>query len=294
MFSSPRIIVGTDFSPSSDFALKAAEKLRRKSNGTIQLVYIASFPDEWDWLTNDVVANYLPSNFKRDLVTGITKEMSEQIRRCEASATPEIIFGKSYKSFLSLIDERKPDLAVVGRHGKSGFEKLMGSFTTRVVSASQIPVLVVNKEFDPTDIFGLVDPTEPMKSVYSASEECGLLFGGEVTFLSVSPDPRFHLPVYSVSRAYTDEESDSILASMNKKMSANADPHIQARILPMIAIGKSVTDAILEKLHSENANLAIVGRHQRNAIENFFLGSVARRILEKASCNILVLPPVNK
>lgn len=294
MLSSPRIIVGTDLSPQSDRALKAAEIIRRKSHGSIQLIHVAGYPDEWDWLTNDVVANYLPPNFKNDLVKSVKKEMDEQIRRCEATAAPEIVFGKSYSSFLTLIEERKPDLVVIGKHGKKGLEKLLGSFSSRVASSASRPVMVMNDDFQTNEIIGLVDASEPTKSVYSVTEELGLLFAEKTAFLTVAPDPRKHLPTFTVSREYTEEEKTSLLASMRERIAAEVDSHVNARIITAIASEKSVPDAILDKLREENAGLAVVGRHQRNAVEKFFLGSVARRILEQCSCNILVLPPEKK
>ena len=78
MLNQPLIVVATDFSECSDHAIRAGEKIRSLSKGTLRIVHVASFPFEWDWLTNDVTVNYLPPTFNKDLVQGLKKKLELQ------------------------------------------------------------------------------------------------------------------------------------------------------------------------------------------------------------------------
>jgi nucleotide-binding universal stress UspA family protein len=48
-------------------------------------------------------------------------------------------------------------------------------------------------------------------------------------------------------------------------------------------------DRILEVLHEERANLAIVGAHEQSRVGRLLLGSVSDRVLNHAPCSVLVV-----
>lgn len=54
------------------------------------------------------------------------------------------------------------------------------------------------------------------------------------------------------------------------------------------------TARILERATSERADLIVMGTHGLGGFERFMLGSVTERVLRKAACPVLIVPPVSE
>jgi nucleotide-binding universal stress UspA family protein len=54
----------------------------------------------------------------------------------------------------------------------------------------------------------------------------------------------------------------------------------------------NVNQALVEFLHSNNSNLAVLGRsgHTAKAIQQFILGTTAERLIHRSPCSVLVVP----
>ena len=51
---------------------------------------------------------------------------------------------------------------------------------------------------------------------------------------------------------------------------------------------------VISKWATENGvNLIVVASHGRGAIGNFFLGSVAQKIIKNAECPVMVIPKID-
>ena len=66
-----------------------------------------------------------------------------------------------------------------------------------------------------------------------------------------------------------------------------------ARWRSSIVEGDAVT-AILEVEQQWRADLVLIGKRARSLFEEFLFGSVARRTLSTARCDILVVPPAHR
>lgn len=63
----------------------------------------------------------------------------------EVTVHVEIRFGEVVPSVLTLIDEVRADLVIMGTHGRTGFRRLMlGSVAEQIVRAGRAPVLTVH------------------------------------------------------------------------------------------------------------------------------------------------------
>ena len=72
---------------------------------------------------------------------------------------------------------------------------------------------------------------------------------------------------------------------------------IAAYVAPSAAFDCAVVEAesapagILEQLDSSGADLLVLGSHGRSGLQRFFLGSVTEKVIRKAPCPTLVVPP---
>lgn len=299
MLNNPIIIVGTDFSPQSDLALKAADSLCKLSKGELHLVHVAPYPFAWDWITNDAMINYLPGTFKQDLMKELNTHLDKQVERCKVKCIREIFVGPPLKALNETIKTQGANMLVVGHHGAGASQYFIGGLTTKLVSSCEVPLLVIQKPLDVKKVAGLVDTQYPMSNIFSTSEELSFLFSAELQFTSVwqdvLPDKGEGLKLTSLNHlSYTIEERKNIIAAMESFLREKMDPHSKAKVDVTIAHHKKVSEALRDKLMEDGVDLAVLTRHRRNAIEKMFIGSLTRTMLDTYDGNLLILPPKEK
>jgi len=145
MFNVKKILVPTDFSKSSDVALKKACDLSETFNAKIVLLH--AIPEE-----SSIVHSYLgdkaSNDLKKRLVNDTEELFKKQIEKILGDKNIEIEtvvkFGEPYYEILKTEKEYDVDLIVIASHTKSFFEDVFfGSTTEKVVRRSKRSVLVV-------------------------------------------------------------------------------------------------------------------------------------------------------
>lgn len=135
------ILVAIDFSESSELALAQARRLAERPNTRLHLCHIANGAG----LDAPVsLGMSIPDDFPE------AKEARTQLQHIQAllgSAIDTQIhlrMGEPVAALLTLIQELKPDILVVGSHGKGMLRRvLLGSVSSAMAQRSPIPVLVV-------------------------------------------------------------------------------------------------------------------------------------------------------
>lgn len=295
MLNQPNIVVATDFSECSDHAIRAGEKIRELSKGALKIVHVASFLGEWDRFNSDLTGSNLPSTFKDDMTQDLKKRLEQQVSNCKAQAEAELIFGSPWKALKAYAKKEKSDLILVGHRGAGATPEFLGSVTSKLISTSDIPVMVINRPLEISKVAGLVEATRPLEQTFSATEEIGYLFNAQIEFISVLQDIGAiglgNLPIKSKSYTrLTEEEIEEVKGEMEKCIRLYMDPRSKAKV--RTEVSPEIVSATLKRiLDDEGVDLAVLSRNQRNLIEKVFIGSVARRLLETYSGNLLVLPP---
>src|SRR5688572_15262321 len=135
------ILVATDLSPCSRAAVRLATALARRRNVPLLLVHAVEHP------AVDVPAVPIgPSEWEANLVTAaeitIAREASG-IRQGGIAVDTRVSLGSATSLILETAAERRPELIVVGTHGRKGGAHLfLGSVAEAVVRSSSCPVLV--------------------------------------------------------------------------------------------------------------------------------------------------------
>lgn len=292
MLSQPSILVASDLSDTSGHALKAAEKLRKISKGKIHVIHVTPYPEQWDWLTNDVVVNYYPDNFKEKLIGGLNAELTAQLKKYDVEGTVEILMGPTVQTILNYSTQATYDLLILGHREKGSFLHLSG-VAAKVMAGSTVPVLIANKDLDIARVAGLVDPHRPDKKVFTVTEELGFVCSGDMEFISVFPDDvnvvEESFPNgYSVVRL-TEEKKKEVEKKYAAALEKNIDQHSSARIRVEPTDEGDVTK-LVEILNEDNVDLAVMTKHHKGKLEKFFLGSVTKGVLDKWKGNLLILP----
>ena len=91
-----------------------------------------------------------------DMLTPIQEAAREQldelvgnVKKLLPSTTGVLARGVAWREILSVIDEEKPDVVVMGTHGRRGVQRaILGSVAEKIVRLSPVPVLTVRSKVE--------------------------------------------------------------------------------------------------------------------------------------------------
>ena len=147
-----RILFCADFSENADLAFGfALEQARHSPDCTLYLLHVVPEPEAQFWRT------YVDE--VEDVEQKGRKDMEDKIRDAYSARVPagmqfqvEIRVGLEHQRILEFAGEKKIDLLIMGRQGRSSVGKVFfGNVTEKVVRKSLCPVLVIPKSFETRD-----------------------------------------------------------------------------------------------------------------------------------------------
>ncbi len=137
------IIVMTDFSKDSDYAVKIACELAKKFGSSLYVFHVAYLDPGFTVLIDEQefarLAKKMDESVEHEL-----EQLEEKIK-CLKDVNYEKVYhrGVPYEEGLKEIESGKYDLLVLGSHGKSGVKKFFyGSTTAKLTRRSPISTLV--------------------------------------------------------------------------------------------------------------------------------------------------------
>jgi nucleotide-binding universal stress UspA family protein len=287
-----RVLVGTDFSETSEGALKWGLAVARANDAEVKVVHALRLPS----LATPYVP--VPPDIDLELEQKALERLAEIEQRLAADGSKvstEIRHDEPAAALRDAALEHHADLVVIGTRGQSRLEHLLlGSVAERVVSVSPVPVLSVHAEdFDrhrplrrvlvPTDF-----SEEALRSARTALELLGARGKGELVLVHA-----YHIPVeYSaygtlpVNWKFLEEApvaAQSELDKWSKELSASGWK-------VTTEVGEGLPATVIERLAKKHdVDLIAMGTHGRSALRELVLGSVAKRVLQRAPCPVLTV-----
>lgn len=146
-----RILFCTDFSENSDYAFFfALDAAQRRPDSELYLLHVVPESESQFWKTYIYEVEGVDDKAKQDI--------DDHIRRAYLSHLPEYMelkkefrVGKDWQEILAFAKERRIDLIVMGRQGKSTLEKtFFGNVTEKIVRKAECAVLVVPLSYQKT------------------------------------------------------------------------------------------------------------------------------------------------
>jgi nucleotide-binding universal stress UspA family protein len=137
-----RVLVPIDLSPSSEAALEVARQ--HFPGATIRLLHIIDQKRVADTYKSTLASPVDVANVRKKLE-------SEALGSLQAIARPDedpmVVVGKAAELILDHAQEWKPDLIVMGTHGRTGIAHFLnGSVAESVVREARLPVLIVHEQ----------------------------------------------------------------------------------------------------------------------------------------------------
>ena len=136
-----RILVGLDGSKRAEPLLRAAQELARRIGGKLILFrgvgIPVEIPKEAYSMSPDELQNLLTSR-ARTYLEDLAKMLPEALLMGIA-----VGIGTPWESICHAADEHQADVIVIGSHGYSGIDRLLGTTAAKVVNHAKQSVLVV-------------------------------------------------------------------------------------------------------------------------------------------------------
>src|SRR6266404_8452583 len=207
---------------------------------------------------------------------------------------PELVvqIGVAADSILSFAQLQKPDVIVMGTHGRRGFDRLMlGSVTDRVMRRAPCPVLAASKPHDSvaagkerghvhhlSRILFCADFSEnsqrALKYAISATAE----YDAELTLLHVLEEvPGPAETEEAIARAT--EQLDRLIPPEGRK---------SLKIKTAVRIGKPY-EQIVQFAGDEQIDMVTMGVRGRGALDLAVFGSTTYRVIQLGSCPVLAV-----
>jgi nucleotide-binding universal stress UspA family protein len=284
------IVAATDFSEGADNAARRAAMLASTHKASLHLLHVLSatgLAAVREWLRDPVdIAERLVAD-----ANGLLRERAASIdAQARIGITPQVVVGGVDEEIRAGCATRA--LLVVGGHGANTLgDLLLGTTAERVVRDCEGPVLVVRQP-----------PREPYRNVLVGID---LLPGSDALLagaLAIAPDARLTVVhAYDVAfegtlqragvapREVDRHRSEALARAMAgiraASVAAGADPD---RVLALTERGDPAR-LIVEHGRSIGADLVVVARRSRSALQALLIGSVARRVATEADRDVLVL-----
>jgi nucleotide-binding universal stress UspA family protein len=143
-----RILVPTDFSESSERALKYAVRLGRPYKAEVLVLHVFHLKEYLSLLSqrediDSATANQVLEASKSRAIEKL-EDLVRRVEDKEVVVLPLLLIGVPFEEIVRYAGEHKADLIVMPTHGRTGLAHfLLGSTTERVISHSVCPVLVI-------------------------------------------------------------------------------------------------------------------------------------------------------
>ncbi len=282
MDSTPRIdrvVLGFDGSAPSQAALRAA--IEEAGRRRVPLMILTAID----------VGALLPLNpavysaAARAAVEGAASEARGELGDGRVEARVEI----GYPSSVLLRLSREHDLIVVGTHGHRPVARvLLGSTSTAVATHSTCPVLVVRWSrpdiTEPRVVVGVDGSAASSRAIQLAADEADRL-GARLHAVLALPPVLDRLGVASALPPQELQDAERLLSEcLSGIQEQHPDVEVESDVVHLDPV-----DALMRA--AQGAGLLVLGTRGHGPVASVLLGSVSRRLLQRAPCPVAVVPP---
>ncbi len=273
------ILVPVDFSELSINALRHAYKISSMYQAHINMIYV---------IEDNPLFNFVNENELSELISrvenrfGDLKKEAEKITKKEAHYF--ITRGKVVDKILEKAKELKVKFLVMGTSGSADIrKKIVGTNTLRIIKEADFPILSIKGNVPVKDYKTIVLPIDLTKETTQKVRyaiQFAKFFDAKVHLISVVNSGNY---IVNDTLVYKLEQTCSSLSSENIRCEAKIEYESNS--------SSKVANKILEYCNKVNADLIMIMTQQEVKTQKFFLGSLAKEIVNKANLPVLSINP---
>ena len=277
------VLVGTDFTPSSDEALREGGRLAGHLDTALMVCHVLPevmhirmlFP-QWGGVDAD---------FQETIGSKAAKAITDQLDAVLGSerrdATALVDSGSAHAGLLAQADQAGAGVVVLGA----------GKVADRVVRHARVPVLIARRS-PHGPVVGTTDFSDPSLPALAAAAaeakrrrvslhllhvvDVGAYALSGAAVMGYAGTPSAALDVINDLRAAARHDLQEIF----ERFAVDGEVH---------ATSGRAADTIVSFAHAVRAQLIVVGTHGRTGLARLTLGSTAEQVIERAPCSVLVV-----
>jgi nucleotide-binding universal stress UspA family protein len=292
MITITKILCPVDFFPASDAAVNYAAGLAENYDAVIHLLHVvtpvAVGAYEYAIDTADIMGS---------METAAMEEMNKlatALKRTGVKTEMELRIGDPYQEIKGAIESVKPDLIVMGTHGRRGVERwFIGSTTEKLLRHSPVPLIAIRangeKSFAPPQFRRILVTTD-----FSEGTPDALAYGLSIAQEHESEVTLLHV-VHDVSADLSGKYRDSLINGVRKQLADMIPTGATnwCNIATLVEAGVPYR-IILRTIEDLNVDLLVMNIHGKGMLDRALLGSTAERVVRAASCPVMMVPPMKR
>lgn len=265
------MLVPVDFSEISLNALAHAAQLAKHFDNDLVLLSIL----EEDFLSNifSFSKNETKDNLAKEALLGRLKDKAAEINvKYGIQCKTDVRTGKIYKTVIETAEEYGCDCVIMGTHGASGVERVIGSNAGRVISYSTMPVIVVKTDKNPNAYKNIVFPLDLSKESKQKMKWA--------IHLGKSYNSTIHVLTYKVGDEFLDNKLAANLRQIQNIFDESGVKHTET----ILENDSDFARTTLEFAETKMADLIMIMTQQENdkSIREYIIETYAQQIVNDA------------
>lgn len=266
------ILVPTDFSTASDFALEHSVGIAKLFDNQITLLYVIE-----ESFFKSIFGGGMEKAMMTDMINSKLKEKANQIKEKHPEVVVNTLIkeGKVYKQIVEVSKTLACDSIVMGFNGENGMEKFMGSTTTRVLKSSEVPVVIIKDIKSSINYKKIVLPIDLTKESRQKVD------------WAVQIASRYNSEIHVISEVEQDEFfMNKVKANLNQVEHILAKNNIKyvAKLLDDIEYPEHFGKDIIKYSEEIEADLIMIMTQKEMGVTDYLrIGSFARHIIHESN-----------
>jgi nucleotide-binding universal stress UspA family protein len=287
-----KILCPVDFFPASDAGVTYAVGLAANYDAQIHLLHVITpvLPMAYEYAINTV-------EIMKSVEKNAVDQLAKLVARAEEAgvkAAGEVRIGDVYDEIKGVIEAEKPDLLVMGTHGRRGVERwFMGSTTEKMLRHSPVPLVTIaatGEKMTTAPRFRRILVTTD----FSDGTADALAHAFSVAQENDSHITLMHV-VHDVAADVSGKYRDSLIKGVHKQLQDLIPPEagnwcdVDTRVETGVPYR-----IVLRTLEDEKIDLLVMNIHGKGMLDRALLGSTAERVVRAASCPVMLIPPLKR
>ena len=207
-------------------------------------------------------------------------------------------YGQPANLILEQIKTEDYNLVVMGSHRKEGIRSWLGSVSRKVVTKSQVPVLIIRPPQKPEttkntkEILIATDGSASSYNAVSIMPDILNLDNSSIKVVYIKPGIKSLPPEITADNEWVkiclekqDEISTEALQGAEKILNEHG-----IKPVSIFTLEGDAAEKLLDYCSDDRPDLIVMGSHGREGISDILLGSVSKKVLDHSICPVLIIP----